>query len=410
MATSHLSLPRLCRRLIGAVALVVLAQPGFAETHTLSPGDTIFIRAGNWSFTDQTYQEWAGVSGEYKVGAGGAISVALAGQVEATGKTPQALSDEISAMLQRRIGLPDAPTVAIEVSQYRPVFVTGAVDRPGAHPFSAGLTVGQALALAGGPPRTYEPGQTSTKPDIELRGRLEQVRVNLDALMAQEARLVAEIASYEGQGTDESVTLSLIESQLKDANQTAVLSQQEALRELQRLLDEQIVRLDQEMQLITGQIDSTKEELERISTLQERGLVINTRVAALQTSIANMEARRLQVEVARLTAEQQRNTALREEAGILDQARLRRLTELKQTRDALAEARIRFLTTQAIHRDYMANDGGATSSLAAKEPPIYRITRTTGDSTETITVTRDTLVKPGDLLEAIQPLAAFLTE
>ena len=41
------------------------------------------------------------------------------------------------------------PDVRVAVVQYRPVYVTGQVNRPGAYPYTAGLTVEKTLALAG---------------------------------------------------------------------------------------------------------------------------------------------------------------------------------------------------------------------------------------------------------------------
>jgi polysaccharide export outer membrane protein len=43
-----------------------------------------------------------------------------------------------------------APNVSVEVANYRPFFILGEVQRPGTYPYSASLTVLNAVATAGG--------------------------------------------------------------------------------------------------------------------------------------------------------------------------------------------------------------------------------------------------------------------
>ena len=40
--------------------------------------------------------------------------------------------------------------VAVDVSEYSPVYVSGDVSKPGAYPFRPGITIRQAIAIAGG--------------------------------------------------------------------------------------------------------------------------------------------------------------------------------------------------------------------------------------------------------------------
>jgi polysaccharide biosynthesis/export protein len=43
-----------------------------------------------------------------------------------------------------------APSVAVEVTVYRPIFVLGEVNHPGQYPYQPGMTVVTAVAVAGG--------------------------------------------------------------------------------------------------------------------------------------------------------------------------------------------------------------------------------------------------------------------
>jgi polysaccharide export outer membrane protein len=79
----------------------------------------------------------------------GRISLPLINDVAAAGLTPSGLRTRLAAEAKRFI---EDPTVTVVVRQInsRKVYVTGAVARPGAYPLSAGMTVLQGLALAGG--------------------------------------------------------------------------------------------------------------------------------------------------------------------------------------------------------------------------------------------------------------------
>lgn len=112
---------------------------------------------------------------EAEVDAGGKIVIALAGEIDAVGHTVSDIQTEITRKLKSNI-LVD-PRVSVQVSGYRPVTVLGQVRQPGRYPFSFGLDVRGATALAGGlerrasPDRSvvFRPGQTcDAKPDTPL--------------------------------------------------------------------------------------------------------------------------------------------------------------------------------------------------------------------------------------------------
>jgi len=112
---------------------------------------------------------------EAEVDAGGKIVIALAGEVEAVDHTVADIQADITRKLKSNI-LVD-PRVSVQVSGYRPVTVLGQVRQPGRYPFSFGLDVRGATALAGGlerrasPDRSviFRPAQTcDAKPDTPL--------------------------------------------------------------------------------------------------------------------------------------------------------------------------------------------------------------------------------------------------
>jgi polysaccharide export outer membrane protein len=89
------------------------------------------------------------LTGEFRVNDSGNIAVPLLGPVRAAGLTTNALADEITDRL-RRSKLFTNPSVAVEVTSYRPIFVLGEVNHPGQYPYQPGMTVLSAVAIAGG--------------------------------------------------------------------------------------------------------------------------------------------------------------------------------------------------------------------------------------------------------------------
>jgi polysaccharide export outer membrane protein len=79
----------------------------------------------------------------------GYISMPLAGEVQAEGKTPVELAEMIKGKLAPYVQDPKVTVIVREVNSSR-VYVSGEVARPGAYPLRGRVSVVQAIALAGG--------------------------------------------------------------------------------------------------------------------------------------------------------------------------------------------------------------------------------------------------------------------
>ena len=106
--------------------------------YTLGPGDRLRV----------IVFEQDSLSNSYAVDASGHIAMPLIGQVPANGRTTTQLARNIEARL--RAGYIRDPRVAIEVEDYRPLFVLGEVAHAGQYPYVSGMTVETAVATAGG--------------------------------------------------------------------------------------------------------------------------------------------------------------------------------------------------------------------------------------------------------------------
>ena len=100
------------------------------------------------------------LSNSYSVDGSGHISMPLIGLVGAQGRSTHDLERDIEAKL--RGGFIREPKVSVEVEAYRPFYVLGEVTTAGQYPYVNGMTVQNAIAIAGG----YSPRAAKGKVDL----------------------------------------------------------------------------------------------------------------------------------------------------------------------------------------------------------------------------------------------------
>lgn len=88
------------------------------------------------------------LSSEYAIGSNGRLSFPLIGEVQVSGLTAIEVGKKLGEAL-RGDYLID-PKVTVTVVRYRPIYINGQVKNPGAKDYEPGLTVRQAISLAGG--------------------------------------------------------------------------------------------------------------------------------------------------------------------------------------------------------------------------------------------------------------------
>jgi protein involved in polysaccharide export with SLBB domain len=113
------------------------------------------------------------LTGEAEIDASGKIVVGLIGEVAAASRTLADVQGEIRARLDKDY-LVD-PKVSVQIVAYRPITMLGQVKSPGRYPYSAGLTVRQAVALAGG----YDKRASTSSALVFREGR--ELEIEIDA-------------------------------------------------------------------------------------------------------------------------------------------------------------------------------------------------------------------------------------
>ena len=88
------------------------------------------------------------LSGEYEVNSTGQAALPLIGNIKAVGQTVREFEQAVQSKLSG--GYLHDPRVSVQVSNYRPFFILGEVSKPGSYSYVNGMTVLNAVAMAGG--------------------------------------------------------------------------------------------------------------------------------------------------------------------------------------------------------------------------------------------------------------------
>ncbi len=139
-----------------------------AESYKLGSGDQ--IRVNVFRHED--------LSGEFELDGNGRFGMPLVGEIDGNGLSVRELEARIAERLEQ--GYLVDPQISVEVLNYRPFYILGEVQNPGSYPFVNGMTVLNAVALAGG--FTYRASDSR----ISLQrggGNREAIKVTPDTLV-----------------------------------------------------------------------------------------------------------------------------------------------------------------------------------------------------------------------------------
>jgi polysaccharide export outer membrane protein len=115
------------------------AKDKLLSSYRLGAGDVVSIRVLG---EDDLKRE------KIRLSDAGTISFPMVGEIKVLGRRVAELEGLIADGLRGRYLL--NPVVSVTIEEYRPFFVNGQVEKPGAYPFQPGLTIPKAISLAGG--------------------------------------------------------------------------------------------------------------------------------------------------------------------------------------------------------------------------------------------------------------------
>jgi protein involved in polysaccharide export with SLBB domain len=391
--------------------LLVVCAPADATEYRFGPDDKIRLSIFEWRPSlDETFG-WEALNNEFTVGVEGDLSLPLIGRVQAGGLSRDELSLHIAEQLSKRMGLGREPTVAIEIVEYRPFYIVGPVSTSGAFPYRSGLTVLQAVSLAGGL-RTFTGDLFDTgRQTISSAGDLNVLLLQRDNLQARAMRLEAELARasevefprelVDRRSEPAVATLLQAEQRIFAAREDAYSTQMSALDQLKRNLATELPSLAAQLETVETQVQLIEEELESVQTLLKSGLANQPRRMALERELARTEGDRLRVESSLLRAKQEISKT---EISIVElrSRRAQEITaELGETQARLEELGRRIDTTMKLVSAFAAASpyvvDGATPGRVAE--PVYHIVRRVDDAMTEMPADETTPVLPGDTVK-----------
>ncbi|WP_460451291.1 polysaccharide biosynthesis/export family protein [Alsobacter sp. SYSU BS001988] len=395
-----------------APALGLLAAAGFwglpahAETYALGPQDKVKVNVVEWY--PGTSELRSPINGEYTISPAGTIFLPLLGEVQAAGSTEPALANAIAELMQAKLSLSQRPSTSVEIAQFRPFYVMGDVDRPGEFAFRPGMTVLQAVSIAGGFYR--KPGGGGAPDDAastraELRGLLEQI----DELAVRQARLTSELAGAKGvdfpaelrRRTDdpELVARMRLEEALFESRSRAFQASIDTQRKLAALYDREVQALQAQAVNLKQQEDAVQRRAEGLGALQAKGLSAPGRELEVERLLSDVSAKQREVDVRSLRVQEERVRAEETLLKFDTQRRQEIATDLQATRSRLAEARRR---AEKLQRAVAEQD--RTPGRTQSGP--FSITRKASGAEAAMPASESTPLHPGDVLTVQLGVAA----
>jgi protein involved in polysaccharide export with SLBB domain len=385
-----------------SIALALAVKSAAAEEYRLGIADRVKIKV----------QEWPDLGGEYAVTAEGFVSVPLVGNINVVGLRLDDLAREISDRLQRRGGDGAGRSfAAVEIVQYRPFSILGDVQRPGAYPYRPGLTVLEAVGIAGG---FYRPEIGLLRLDRDMasaKGDLRTLSLKQNRLLAREARLTATLAGREDvplspefvDQKDNPAISAIMEGERAALalDRNTERSEKQALEEVRSLYQREIESLHGQIDALAQERESVSEQLKQLRALSAKGLALTPTLFTLERSLAQVVNEQMSTGTAIVKA--QENITLAEQ-----QARDRSLKrnrdnekDLQQTKDELAEVRARIRTAgDLLTEAQITAPAEARERLAERNQKSgFVLVRKDGKTTREIAADETTPVLPDDIIK-----------
>ena len=416
MRALRISVARLLVISVSILLLATIQTPAQAEpdeTYQLGPGDRLSVRVVRWDNQELDFVEWDAVSGSFSISSNDTLSIPLAGTFSTLDKDLDELSLEVSAKLNESVQLIETPSVVIEIETYRPFYVIGDVERPGAFEATPGLGVMQAYALAGGAPYLREAESNDLRGVMRDAGDLSRIRREEVRLQVLAHRLNAELRGadtfeidVELRHPDGSEALDRLisdETEIFATRKEARALERQSLEELKILLATEISQLETKRLRLADQILTAREVSDNLAELGDRGLARADQLRDAQRAIFELESQDIDLENGIFRAQQGIKEAERDIVSIQTQLLTQVTAELQRVN---AELEDRAQRSKLLISMLDLFSVGVPQSERQFSTEFF-ITRSTTDGAE-VQVTGDTPIGPGDILR-VQRRAADST-
>jgi protein involved in polysaccharide export with SLBB domain len=369
-----------------------------ADDYKLSPGDIL-----TFDLLDD-----ADLPVTLTVASNGDVQFPLVGDVRIANLTiSEALAKLRGEYISREI-LKD-PKIALNVTTFRPVFVLGEVKTPGSFAYFAGLTVEQAIGLAGG----IQTAATNASDRVMARARLRGAMDGADVEIAQEAvyaaRLVAQLAGRDKVDLKDvpdfaknfvqadslrpviEIEQKILDTDLKTSkSQVEILSQGIVEAEGGMKILDQLVAQQKEV------VELNNQDLERVQSLRQRQLNTVSELLRAKSAASNEKARLLDI-YAEMSRSRRELGSLRLELAKLQADRVKNILQLLQER-GIAIKKLIAARRSAEEQFFLMATVAADESKKNEITYSYQIRREVDGKREAITANTLTAVLPGDVV------------
>ncbi len=342
-------------------------------------------------------QEWPDLTGEYTVNPDSVVSLPLIGNINVVGLNLNDLAREISDRLQRRSEGAERAFAAVEIAQYRPFAILGDVQKPGQYPYRPGLTVLEAISVAGG---YYRPelGILRLGASSDITSQL----AKLNRLTAREARLSAAIDGREdiplppkfAKKNDPEIAAIMKNEQAALALETEMKrSERAGLETIKSLYQNEIGSLRGQVEALSQEKESIGTQLNQLRAMAAKGLALSPTMFALERSFAQVSNEQMSAETAIVKAQENISLAEQRVTDLQQQRRRAATGELEKTRDDIVDARAKIMAATLVLGI------GQTSAPGDARRPSFTILRKEGEAMREIVAEEMTLVAADDVIK-----------
>jgi exopolysaccharide production protein ExoF len=395
---------------LAAVNLALLS-PAAADPYRLVPQDRIALRVVEWRSGEAEIKDWNVLNGTFMVNDDGAISIPLVGEVTAVGLTTKELSARIAILLQQSAGLANTPSAAVEIAQYGPIYIAGAVDKPGQYPFSPDLTVMKAISLAGGFQREQDASGSRLERDrIQAAGTLGGAELDYNGLLMRRTRLKAEKEGKpdfetpeELRGADGVEAIHAEELDLMKLRRVELESKIAAAKGIGALYTHEIETLQNKISAQQRQVELVKKELSSINSLVDKGLIQSSRRLSLDRDETDAETKLLDLDFQLIRARQLLEENKRDAEELVNSMNSQIQTELNEVVRDIAKADLQTKVARLLIEETAYEKQRQLLDEKDGDDAIrFQITRRSENGeTVRIEASADSKIEPRDLVEVI---------
>lgn len=347
------------------------------------------------------------LSGEYRITGDGTIALPGIGRLQVGDSTISEFEAQLANEIQRVTNR--ETSVAVEVIDYRPVFVSGVVAHSGAFPWKPGYSILHVEALAGGLFRgSAAPDMVAMEPVSDREhDRAMRAGYGLASTLASIERLKTEMRNGSEYILPPKV-LQLVskadQQSLLSAQQATLASRQSvfnakvtALQNAKAMAEKDKVALTEQAARVESQLKQRREFVQKIQYMTENRYVRGDRLYEEQVRVAELEERMTTTTIAISKAEVAANAAQQE----LESLVLSRNAEIDSEILALEQKKVGFeMDIESANSVYKRMTGQEVNTSRTAEPmiPRYEIVRADGNKSQVIKADRATAVMPGDVV------------